>query len=141
VLITRQPIVETYFSEQFLQSRIFGPIQTCACELSRIEQGSTSSDGGFPAAGKGTYTTAAFPDQGALATFSGVNQLAKPGAQISVSFDLLHIRSARNGSEDECFYEKVIKVKADVSALLYLFLSDLGMNVGLWRGELSRALP
>jgi hypothetical protein len=43
--------------------------------------------------------------------------------------------------DDERFYEKVIKVKADVAALLYLFLSDLGMNVGLWRGELSRALP
>jgi hypothetical protein len=34
-----------------------------------------------------------------------------------------------------------MKVKADVAALLYLFLSDVGMNVGWWRGELSRRLP
>jgi hypothetical protein len=38
--------------------------------------------------------------------------------------------SPAGGTPHKRFYEKVIKVKADVAALLYLFLSDVGMNVG-----------
>ena len=38
-----------------------------------------------------------------------------------------------------CFYEKVIKVKADVAALHIFFLRHQRCCVG-WRGELSRAL-
>ena len=64
MLVTRQPVVQTYFREQFLQGRIFAPVQTCACELSQIEQDSTSNDAGFRPADEGTYTPAAFPNQG-----------------------------------------------------------------------------
>jgi hypothetical protein len=76
VLIARQPVVETYFREQFLQSRIFAPVQACACELSHIEQDNTSSDAGFRPADEGTYTPAAFPNQGAPATVRMGRELA-----------------------------------------------------------------
>jgi hypothetical protein len=36
------------------------------------------------------------------------------------------------------FYEKVIKVKADVAAL-HIFFSDIDASASAWRGELSRA--
>jgi len=38
----------------------------------------------------------------------------------------------------ECFYEKVVKVKADVAAL-HIF--SFRRRILRWRGELSRALP
>jgi len=41
----------------------------------------------------------------------------------------------------ECFYEKVIKVKADVAALPHLFLLHLASRNPPEGGELSRALP